>query len=306
MMTKRKNLATGAALIGASALVLAGCASGSDSGSDTADSGSSEGGADRAIELAVFNGWDEGIAASYLWEAILTEQGYDVELTYADVAPVYQGLAGGDFDLVLDTWLPITHSDYMEQYGDDVVDLGAWNDEAKLTIAVNEDAPIDSLEELAANADEFGGEIIGIEPGSGLMRITGEEVVPGYGLEDWNLIESSTPAMLSELKSATDAGENVVVTLWRPHWAYNAFPIKDLEDPQGLLGDAEGIHSVSAANFGEDFPEVNEWISNFEMSSDLLYSLEDAMFNQYDGDDYGPVVEQWIADNQEYVDGLTS
>lgn len=306
-MTKRKHLVAGAALFGASALVLAGCAGGSDtSDGDTGSDAGDTGGADRAIELAVFNGWDEGIAASYLWEAVLTEQGYDVELTYADVAPVYAGLAGGDFDLVLDTWLPNTHADYMEEYGDDLDDLGVWNDEAALTIAVNEDAPIDSLDELAANADAFGGEIVGIEPGSGLMRITGEQVVPGYGLDDMTLIESSTPAMLAELKSATDAGENIVVTLWRPHWAYNAFPIKDLEDPQGLLGDAEGIHSVAASSFAEDFPEVHGWISDFTMDSDLLYSLEDAMFNQYDGDDYGPIVEQWISENQDWVDSLTS
>jgi glycine betaine/proline transport system substrate-binding protein len=302
MMTKRKQLASGVALAGAAALVLTGCAGGDDAAGSTP----SEGGADRPIQLAVFNGWDEGIAASHLWAAILEEQGYEVELTYADVAPVYAGLAGGDFDLVLDTWLPITHADYMDQYGDDIVDLGAWNDEAKLTIAVNEDAPIDSLEELAANADAFGNQIVGIEPGSGLMRITGDEVVPGYGLDGMTLIESSTPAMLAELQSATDAGENIVVTLWRPHWAYNAFPIKDLEDPQGLLGEAEGIHSVAATSFEEDFPEVFGWISEFQMPSDVLYSLEDAMFNEYDGDDYGPIVEQWIADNQEWVDGLTS
>lgn len=299
MMTKRKQLATGIALFGASALVLTGCAGGDTAGSD-------EGGADRAIEIAVFNGWDEGIAASHLWAAILEEQGYDVELTYADVAPVYAGLAKGDFDLVLDTWLPTTHADYMEQYGDDVVDLGAWNDEAQLTIAVNEDAPIDSLDELAANADLFGNEIVGIEPGSGLMRITGDDVVPGYGLEDMTLIEASTPAMLAELQSATDSGENIAVTLWRPHWAYSAFPVKDLEDPQGLLGDAESIHSVSSTAFGDEFPEVSAWISDFTMPGDLLYSLEDAMFNQYDGDDYDEVIAQWIADNQEYVDGLTS
>jgi glycine betaine/proline transport system substrate-binding protein len=303
MMTKRKHLATGIALFGASALALTGCAG---SAGDAGDSTSNEGGADRAIEIAVFNGWDEGIAASHLWEVVLEEQGYDVELTYADVAPVYAGLAEGDFDLVLDTWLPTTHADYMDEYGDDVVDLGAWNDEAKLTIAVNEDAPIDSLEELAANADMFGNEIVGIEPGSGLMRITGDEVVPGYGLDGMTLIEASTPAMLAELQSATGAGENIAVTLWRPHWAYNAFPVKDLEDPQGLLGEAEGIHSVSSKDFGDEFPEVNEWISNFEMPSDLLYSLEDAMFNEYDGDDYDEVVAQWIADNQEWVDGLTS
>jgi len=304
MMTKRKHLATGIALAGASALVLAGCSS--DSGDSGSDAGGDTSGADRAIELAVFNGWDEGIAASYLWEAILTEQGYDVELTYADVAPVYAGLAGGDFDLVLDTWLPVTHADYMEEYGDDLEDLGAWNDEAALTIAVNEDAPIDSLTELAENADAFGNEIVGIEPGSGLMRITSEEVVPGYGLEDMNLIESSTPAMLAELQSATDAGENIVVTLWRPHWAYDAFPIKDLEDPDGLLGGAESIHSVASTSFATDFPDVHQWISNFTMDSATLYSLENAMFNEYEGDDYLPVVQEWISENQDWVDSLTS
>ncbi|MFB8146182.1 glycine betaine ABC transporter substrate-binding protein [Microbacterium sp. NPDC056003] len=298
MMTKRKHALAGVALVGAAAIALTGCAGGAE---ETGD-----GPADRPIEIAVFNGWDEGIAASHLWESVLEAQGYDVNLTYADVAPIYAGLAKGDFDLVLDTWLPTTHADYLEQYGDDLVDLGAWNDEASLTIAVNEDAPIDSLEELAANADEFGGQIVGIEPGSGLMRITGDEVVPGYGLEDMTLVESSTPAMLSELKSATDGGENIVVTLWRPHWAYNAFPLKDLEDPQGLLGDAESIHSVSSATFADEFPEVNDWIADFQMPSELLYSLEDALFNGESSGDYAPVVETWIADNQEWVDGLTS
>jgi len=302
-MTKRKTSLGAIALAAASALALAGCAGDpATPGSDGDDAK----GADRAVKIAVFNGWDEGIAASYLWQSILKDKGYDVELTYADVAPVYQGLAGGDFDLVLDTWLPITHADYMETYGDDVEDLGAWNDEAKLTIAVNEDAPIDSLADLADNAGEFGNRIVGIEPGSGLMRITGEEVVPGYGLDGMNLIEASTPAMLAELQSATTSGENIVVTLWRPHWAYNAFPLKDLDDPEGLLGGAEGIHSVAASSFADDFPEVHGWISGFKMPSDLLYSLEDAMFNEYDGDDYAPIVDEWISENQEWVDSLTA
>ena len=167
-------------------------------------------------------------------------------------------------------------------------------------------APIDSLDELAAASGTFGDRIIGIEPGSGLMRITGDDVVPGYGLDGLELVESSTPAMLAELKKATDAGQNIAVTLWRPHWAYNAFPVKDLKDPKGLLGDAESIHSVGAKSFATDFPEVHDWISNFQMPGDMLYSLEDAMFNQNSSDDYGPVVTKWIADNQEWVDALTA
>lgn len=165
---------------------------------------------------------------------------------------------------------------------------------------------MDTLEELAANADAFDNRLVGIEPGSGLNRVTSDEVIPTYGLDDMDYLTSSTPAMLAELTAATGAGENIAVTLWRPHWAYDAFPLKDLEDPQGALGDAEGIHSFGGKSFEETHPTLAAWLKDFQMDSDLLYSLENAMFNENDSDDYGPVVEQWIDENREWVDSLTS
>ncbi|GAB3288891.1 MULTISPECIES: glycine betaine ABC transporter substrate-binding protein [Pseudoclavibacter] len=298
-MRTKKRIITGIAAASAAALALTGCSG--DTAAETLENG------DQAdVTIAVFNGWDEGIAASELWKAILTEKGYDVELEYADPAPVFSGLSTGDYDVTLDTWLPITHSDYVEEYGDDIVDLGAWNDEASLTIAVNEDSPITSLDELAGAADQFGNTIIGIEPGAGLTRVTQDDVIPGYGLEGMNYQTSSTAAMLTELQTATNNGENIVVTLWRPHWAYDAFPVRDLEDPQGLLGDSEGIHSYSKADFQETHPTVAGWLQNFKMDSEQLYSLENLMFNENDTDDYAPLVEQWISENQEYVDSLTA
>jgi glycine betaine/proline transport system substrate-binding protein len=296
-MSKRRLTAAGLALAGTAALLVNGA---------IAQTGGAGGGDGKGtISIAVFNGWDEGIAASELWKAVLEEEGYTVELAYADPAAAYTGIANGDYDLTLDTWLPLTHADYMDTYGDDIVDLGAWNDEAKLTIAVNEDAPIDSLTELAENADLFGNRLIGIESGSGLVTVTQNEVVPGYGLEGMDFVTSSTPAMLTELRAATTAGRDVAVTLWRPHWAYNAFPIKDLEDPDGLLGDAEGIHSVASTDFADQHPEVAGWLEDFRMDNELLYSLEDAMFNGSETDDYGLVVAEWMAENSEWVDGLT-
>ncbi|NQX16144.1 ABC transporter permease/substrate binding protein [Rathayibacter sp. VKM Ac-2857] len=257
------------------------------------------------VTLAVFQGWDEGIAASRLWGAVLEEEGYDVTLQSIDVAPGFSGLASGDYDLALDTWLPITHGDYLDEYGDRIVDLGAWNEDAKLTIAVNEDAPIDTLEELAANPEVVGNRLVGIEPGSGLNGITTDAVIPGYGLEGMEYLTSSTPAMLQELSSATAAGENIAVTLWRPHWAYDAFPVKDLEDPKGLLGEAEGIHAFGSASFDGDFPTLSSWLRDFRMDSDTLYSLENALFNE-GADDPDAALEAWVDENREYVDGLTS
>lgn len=293
-MKKHHVLAT-LALGSAAALALAGC-SGDSGGSDAEE-----------ITIGVFNGWPEGEAASYLWKLILEDKGYDVELEYADAGPVFQAVAGGDYDLALDGWLPLTHADYFAEYGDDITDLGAWNDDAKLTIAVNADAPIDSLSELAGASDEFDNRLIGIEPGAGLTKATQDAVIPTYGLEGFDYITSSTPAMLAELDTKLAAGENVAVTLWRPHWAYDAYDIKDLADPEGTLGDAESIHTFTRTGFDTDFPEVNEWLSGFRMDSDTLFSLENAMYNtDQQVSDYTDIVRAWMDENQEWVDSLTA
>jgi glycine betaine/proline transport system substrate-binding protein len=297
-MRKRTSALIAAGAV--AALALTGC---------SADAGSAEtleNGDKSTLNLAVFNGWDEGIAVSELWKAVLEEKGYTVNLEYADPAMVFAGMSTGDYDMNMDVWLPITHASYLEEYGDKIVDLGAWNEDSKLTIAVNEDAPIDSLSELAENADLFGNRIVGIEPGAGLTKTTTDQVIPTYGLDRMEYLTSSTAAMLTELTAATEAGEDIVVTLWEPHWAYGAFPLKNLEDPEGALGGTEGMHSFARDGFAEDYPTLAKWIKNFEMDLDTLYSLETAMFVDNDTDDYAPIIEKWIAENQDFVDSLTS
>ncbi|GMA36785.1 glycine betaine ABC transporter substrate-binding protein [Demequina litorisediminis] len=274
-----KRTGTALAVTAVAGLALAGCSS-SDDTTDEATSGTTAGAesseettAGGELTLAVFNGWDESLASSLLWQHVLEGQGYDVSLEYADAAVAFQGVADGDYDVVTDVWLPLTHAEYIEQYGDDMEELGAWFDSAALTIAVNADAPVDSLEDLPEYLDEMGGQIVGIEPGAGLTAAT-ENAIEAYGLSDFNFVTSSTPAMLSELDSATSKGENIVVTLWEPHWAYGAYDLKNLEDPQGIMGEAEEIVTYGRTGLTEEFPQVAEWFSGFTMDAEHLYDLE--------------------------------
>lgn len=277
------------------------CGGGDDEGQDPSGE-QTTGAAEKGTVTIGWIPWDEDIAATFLWKEILEREGYTVEEVQLDVAPVYSGVADGSLDLFLDAWFPITHADYKERFGDDFVDLGIWNAPAKLTIAVPEYVDVDSLEELSDNAEQFGSRIVGIEPGAGLTRVTREAVMPAYGLEEWELVESSTPAMLAELERAIQAEEPIVVTLWRPHWAYAGFPIKDLEDPEGALGDAEEIHALSRTGFAEDFPEVAEWIGNFELSAEQLAELSQAVVDAGTGNEQQAAAE-WLDANTDVVNG---
>lgn len=127
--------------------------------------------------------WDEDIAVTELWKNLLEARDFKVEIKEVDAGILFQGMADGDIDVFFDAWLPETHKDYWAKNGDKLEKLGQWYEgKALLTIAVPSYVDIDSLDELAAHADEFKGKIIGIEPGAGLTRVTKEEAMPAYGL----------------------------------------------------------------------------------------------------------------------------
>src|SRR3546814_1450613 len=105
--------------------------------------------------------------------------------------------------------------------------------------------------------------------------------------------------MLAARKEATEAEEPIVVTLWRPHWAYAAFPIRDLEDPEGAMGAAEEIHTIARKGFSEEFPDLAEAISAFEMDDDQPGPLEAGIF-QAQPDEPPAGVEGWAAGNQAF------
>lgn len=292
----RARMSSTIAAIAAASIALVGCSS-------TAES--HENGDRAEIEIGVFTGWPEGIAVSELWRVILEEQGYDVTLTTVDVAPGYSGVATGDYDMVMDTWMPGTHADYWDEYGDDLVDLGAWYDGAGNVMVVNEDAPITSLDELAEHADEFGNRIVGMEPGAGLTQMTEETVIPTYGLEDMEFITSSTAALLAEIDTATSNGENIVATLATPYWAFGAYPIRALEDPAGAYGGTEEIRITASEAFVDEAPQAAEWLSDFTMSEEDLIDLCDVLFNQHEGEDAEPLVAAWVDEHEEWVSTLT-
>ncbi|WP_454859450.1 glycine betaine ABC transporter substrate-binding protein [Promicromonospora soli] len=265
-------------------------------------------GGDKTITMGIIPSWTDGLSTAYLWKNILEADGYTVEIEEInDAAPLYTGLAGGDFDVYPSAWPEVTHAAYMEEYGDDIEDLGAYYDDAKLTMAVPEYSDLTSIEDLVGKSGDHDGKIVGIEAGAGLTKAVQEQVIPEYGLDEdgWEVQTSSTPAMLNALEDAVGSEEDIVVTLWRPFWANNTFPVRDLEDPKGALGEPEALHELATAGFSEEFPEVAEMMAKAKLDDEQYGTLEDQVVNQ-NPDDPAAGVEAWIADNQDWVDALKS
>jgi len=295
-----RSLRLGSAALAAVALLaaLAGCATGN---SEEGNSGGSASG--DQLTIGYIN-WDEDIAVTHLWQKVLQDKGYDVQIQQvSDAGPTFVGLDKGDLDLFFDAWLPATHKTYWDKYGKDLTDISTWYDSAPLTIAVPKYVDIDSMAELKAHASEFDKTIVGIEPGAGLTRVTKTSMMPKYGLGDWTLKTSSTPAMLATLKKDIAEKKPVVVTLWRPHWAYTAFPIKDLQDPKGAMGKPDSIHAVGAGDFADNFPKVADMVKKFHMDDQQLGTLEQAVLVK-NKDNPAKGVEEWLKANPDFEKSL--
>lgn len=263
----------------------------------TKDSGS----ADKSVKIALSAGFDEDIAVTYLWKELLEERGYSVEIPKLELEQSWVGVAQKQVDLYLDAWLPTTHQPYWEKFGDKLEIVSKWYSPAANDLAVPDYmTDVNTLGDLKGRESEFDNHIVGIEPDTGLMRLTREAVIPEYGLEGYQLVVSSTPAMLSSLDQAIAAEAPIVVTLWTPHWAFTKYPIKALQDPKGAFGKPDTAIAVASKGFAAAHPDVAGWLGKFKLNDEQLGSLELLIRQKGDGNEQTAAAE-WITHNEEVV-----
>lgn len=242
--------------------------------------------------------WSSEVASTNVVRAVLEQAGYEVDMTSLSAAAMFQALSSGDADAIVAAWLPSTHENYMERVGDNVEDLGQNLDGTKLGLVVPEYTDVDSIADLNDNADAFDGEIIGIDPGAGLMSLT-EEVVDTYDL-DLQLRSGSGATMTAALSSAISNEEDIVVTGWTPHWMFARFDVKYLEDPENVYGGAEQIHTVVRDGLEDDMPEAYAILDAFEWTPEQMGEV--MLMNQDEDSDPYENAKQWVEDNQDVVE----
>jgi glycine betaine/proline transport system substrate-binding protein len=251
----------------ASALLITGVSacSGVSAGSQSSE---------KTITVALPAGYDDSVAVTGLWQELLAERGYKLETKSVDLAAGFSGIARGDLDGYLNAWLPTTHGTFVDKYKDQLNILDKpFFDNDRLVLVAPKSVPEKTIEDVVNNASKYNSKIIGIEAGSGEMKIL-PDVLKKYGAKDkLNIVAGSTPATLAALKDATAKNKPVVATLWTPHWAFASMPIKILEDNLQGWPKPDGSYVVLSKKFAEKEPDVVKWMSKFKITEDQFSSL---------------------------------
>ncbi|WP_213620071.1 glycine betaine ABC transporter substrate-binding protein [Paenibacillus sp. J22TS3] len=153
-------------------------------------------------------------------------------------------------------------------------------------------------------ASQFHNQIIGIDPGSGIMKSTAK-AIQDYNLKDWKLIEGSSTAMTAMLDKAIKNKEPIIVTGWTPHWMFTKYDLKYLDDPKKTYGEAEEIHTLARKGLKQDELTAYTFLDRFSWTADEMGEIMAAI---QEGESPESAAKNWAVKHsdrvQEWTQGL--
>jgi glycine betaine/proline transport system substrate-binding protein len=290
---------TAALAVTVSALVLSGCSASTSSGfSDSA-------GGDHAARF-VQQPWADAVVETQIAMQVLEQLGYDTSTQEVSVPLGAQALATGRADAYLANWWPSQEDVFTEHLDDGTIEVvGQVLEGTQFSPAVPgyvvQDLGVASFAELDQHADAFGRKLYGIEPGAPandtIQKMIDQDA---YGLGDWELVTSSTEAMLAQVSRLSEQKQPIAFLGWSPHWMTTDFDLHFLEDPEKLWPGAGEIRSVVRAGLEDEDPNLARFISQIKVdtttASDFIKMVDKEGVPPED------VAKQWIQDHPDQLE----
>jgi len=248
---------------------------------------------EKVIRMGTLS-WEDLTPITGITKKVLEDKGYTVKVTeFSEWGIAYAALTKGDVQIMASQIDYVAH-DYWNRNKNRLEKLSPVSHGLYQGIAVPKYVTIDSIEELNENADKFGGRLIGIEPGAGLMR-EASDAIDAYGLK-LQLVEGSTAGMTAALKSAVDRKEWIAVTLWEPTWMALKFDTRFLADPKGIFAPPQSYYWIAQKGFAEANPEAREIIGSVYIPIEEIARINAAV---NDGQTMDQAVAEWTASHED-------
>lgn len=250
---------------------------------------------DKTITMGTMS-WDDLTPITAVTKKVLEDAGYTVKVTtFAEWGIAFAALGKGDVQL-LASQVNYISADHWDKNKSRLEKISPVSHGLYQSLAVPKYVPINSIDELNANADKFGNKIIGIEPGAGLMR-DAAAAVKAYGLKP-KLIEGSTAGMSAAVKSATDRKEWVVATVWEPSEFMKKYDLKFLKDPKRVFPEPQSYYWIANKGFSAKYPQARELIAGVYLPLEDNNEINLALGQ---GKKLDEVMKGWFADNADLM-----
>ena len=272
----------------------------------------------QSCDKVIFSdvGWTDITATTAATTVVLEALGYETETKVLSVPVTYAGLAGGDIDVFLGNWMPTMEADIAPYREAGTVDTVRTNLEgAKYTLATNEHGAalgISDFANIKDHKDALDGKIYGIEPGNDGNRLIIDMIESGpFGLDGFEIVESSEQGMLASVARATQDGKPIVFLGWEPHPMNANFKMTYLSGGDDVFGPNFGEATVATntrQGYVTECPNTGKLLQNLvfslQMENEIMSAISDA------GEDPREAAKAWLAANpatwEPWLDGVTT
>ncbi|WP_370931302.1 glycine betaine ABC transporter substrate-binding protein [Bartonella sp. DGB1] len=190
-------------------------------------------------------GWSDVTVTTAAAAYVLQTLGYKTKEVFISVPITYLSLAAGDVDVFLGYWDPSMNQIYKPYAENKTVEILHTNlTGANYGLAVPKylyDAGLTDIKDLAKFSHLLNNKIYGIEPGNDgnqiILSIINDKK---FNINNFQLIESSEQAMLSQADLLISQKQPIVFLAWEPHPMNIRYDIKYLTGAENYFGFNKG------------------------------------------------------------------
>jgi glycine betaine/proline transport system substrate-binding protein len=304
------------------ALSVAACGEEKDEPSGGGDGGASAG-KDCGKVIINENAWAGSTANVYIAKAVLEDElGCEVEVTKIAEIPVFQAMADGKVDAVLEDW---QHTDEYAQYIDKagtVVQGGPLGVEGHIgwfipQYVMDENPEFKTWEGLKGKEDVFNNEFLGGDP-SYVQK--DKELIEALGLDLKHVTAGAEPAQVARWSQAYKQEEPVLFYWYTPQYLNQEYDLaevklpprteanKDCKDDAKEGGDPEQykceyditiINKLFSKKFADSGSPAYDVLSKMKLTNDDQELVAKAIAG--DKQDPEEAGADWVADNEDKV-----
>lgn len=254
-------------------------------------------------------GWTDITATTAATSVVLKALGYKTDVKVLSVPVTYTSLANNDIDIFLGNWMPTMEADIAPYRDAGTVDTVRDNLQgAKYTLAVTKktaDKGLRDFADIAKFRSSLDGKIYGIEPGNdGNRLILSMITADAFGLNGFEVVESSEQGMLSQVKRSVKRDKDIVFLGWEPHPMNANFEMVYLTGGDEYFGPDLGgatVFTNTRAGYVAECRNVGKLLKNLTFSLAMENEIMGAILN--DGKDPEEAAEAWLKTNPAVLKG---
>ncbi|WP_182084720.1 choline ABC transporter substrate-binding protein [Aureimonas sp. ME7] len=261
-------------------------------------------------------GWTDITSTTALAGVVLDALGYQPKVDTLALPVTFASLKNGDIDVFLGAWLPTMEADLAPFRAEGSIEEIRTNLEgAKYTLAVPtylHDAGLKTFDDIGKFREQLGGRIYGIEPGNDGNRLILGMIQGGqFGLNGFELVESSEQGMLAQVARETRQKKPIVFLGWEPHPMNTNFQLSYLEGGDAVFGPNFGgatVHTLARKGLSTECPNLGKLLANLAFTLPMESEIMGAILD--DGKAPDAAAREWLTAHPDayasWLEGVTT